>query len=80
MGISSSEYGTAIKDCVEQVTTDKNYRMTFQCGNAVTHWKKLEVNLTQNWLPQLEDLGLYHLPLLPQCMVIALVRQSSNMA
>ena len=33
--------------------------------------KKLEVNLTQNGLPQLQDL--YHHPLLPQCMVRAFV-------
>ena len=35
------------------------------------HWKKLEVNLTQNGLPQLQDL--YHLPLLPQCRVTVFV-------
>ena len=35
------------------------------------HWKKLEVNLTQNVLPQSQDL--YHLPLLQQCRVTTFV-------
>ena len=34
---------------------------------------ELEVDLTQDWLPQLQDLGLYHFPLLPQAS-----NQSSN--
>ena len=33
------------------------------------YWKKLEVDLTQDGLPQLQDLVLYHLLLLPQCRI-----------
>ena len=33
----------------------------------IEHWKKLEVNLTQNGLPQFQDL--YRLPLLPPCVL-----------
>jgi len=38
-------------------------------NHCLYHWKKLEVSLTQNGLPQLQDL--YHLPLLPWCSVTA---------
>ena len=42
--------------------------------------KKLEVDLTQAGSPQLQDLGLNCLPLLPQCRVIAFATQCSNTA
>ena len=44
---------------------------TGQLGAVEIYWEKLEVNLTQNGLPQLQDL--YHFPLLPQCRVRAFV-------
>ena len=45
--------------------------------------EKLDTDLTQDWLPQLQDLGLNCLPLLPQYRVFvitAFATQSSNKA
>ena len=58
---------------------DCSGKMVCQCflEYAITG-KKLEVNLTQNGLPQLQDL--YHLPLLPQCRVTAFVYSKFQMA
>ena len=39
--------------------------------NKETHWKKMEVDLTQDGSPQLQDNGPYHPPLFPQCRVTA---------
>ena len=43
-------------------------------------WKKLEIDLTQDGLLQLQDLGLNSLPRLPQCSVTAFATQCSNKA
>ena len=50
--------------------------MFTKCANSYAlmhHWKKLEVDLTQDRSRQLQDIGPYHLPLLPQCRVTAFV-------
>ena len=66
--------------------TEKRTDMHGLCINITVHGcgtksikEQLELNLTQNGLPQLQDL--YHLPHLPQCRVIQpFCTQSSNTA
>ena len=58
-------------NCFLVWSTTSNSCKSTEPSNFLYTVKKLEVNLTQNGLPQLQDL--YHLPLLPQCSVRAFV-------
>ena len=71
MGVFSRDYGSSEQPSSHLMLTQ---------GVLVAHWKKVEVDLTQDGLSQLQDLGLNCLPLLPQCRPAAFATQSSNKA
>ena len=72
IGLRCGEYQFPDKDSSMELRHDINTSGRFvHVAMSVIHWKKLEDILTQNGLPQLQDL--YLLTLLPQCSFRAFV-------